>query len=238
MKLLNEDKEMFKTYQPGDIIQFRTLYMIQGDKEAQEATVIRDLGNTLEVSPKDKYYGDKKIIRKTNVRGALIKDEESLKEDLSDGWTVTDEMEEILDNMEKVVYELRNTFRGYYTQVATYNELADYFEYNMVNSMEEMARLIRNLNENSINESISNTTTLQTKIKDYYSSAYPEEEFFANQLKDNVTFKDVLNALKSSQDVYEVMGCGDSVVREHIFDALANILGVSYNKIYHMWLDK
>lgn len=143
MKLLNEDKEMFKTYQPGDIIQFRTLYMIQGDKEAQEATVIRDLGNTLEVAPKDKYYRDKKIIRKTNVRGALIKDEESLKEDLSDGWEITDEMEEILDNMEKVVYELRNTFRGYYTQVTTYNDLADYFDYNMVNSMEQMASMLR-----------------------------------------------------------------------------------------------
>ena len=52
-------------------------------------------------------------------------------------------MEEILDNMEKVVYELRNTFRGYYTQVTTYNDLADYFDYNMVNSMQEMASMLR-----------------------------------------------------------------------------------------------
>lgn len=65
------------------------------------------------------------------------------KEDLSDGWEITDEMEEILDNMEKVVYELRNTFRGYYTQVTTYNDLADYFDYNMVNSMQEMASMLR-----------------------------------------------------------------------------------------------
>lgn len=118
MKLLNEDKKMFKTYQPSDAIQ----------------------------------YGDKKIIRKTNVRGALIKDEELLKEDLYDGWTVTDEMEEILDNMEKVVYELRHTFRGYYTQVTTYNELADYFDYNMVNSMEEMASILREVESSSGNE--------------------------------------------------------------------------------------
>lgn len=112
MKLLNEDKKMFKTYQPGDIIQ----------------------------------------LRKTNVREALIKDEESLKEDLYDGWTVTDEMEEILDNMEKVVYELRHTFRGYYTQATTYNELADYFDYNMVNSMEQMASALREVELSPDNE--------------------------------------------------------------------------------------
>ena len=74
------------------------------------------------------------------------------KEDLSDGWEITDEMEEILDNMEKVIYELRNTFRGYYTQVTTYNDLADYFDYNMVNSMEQMASALREVELSSDNE--------------------------------------------------------------------------------------
>ena len=74
------------------------------------------------------------------------------KENLSDGWEITDEMEEILDNMEKVVYELRNTFRGYYTQVSSYNELADYFDYNMVNSMKQMASALREVELSSDNE--------------------------------------------------------------------------------------
>ena len=71
-------------------------------------------------------------------------------------------------------------------------------------------------------------------IKSFYLSDYPDDEL-GLELSD-ATFADVLDALNNGVDVYDIMGVGDSVIRERIFDRLASMLDVDYDVIYDLWL--
>ena len=55
-----------------------------------------------------------------------------------------------------------------------------------------------------------------------------------NDLKEKTTFNDVMNDLPN---VYKVIGVGDSVVRERVFEELSKRTKKSYNDIYDIWLD-
>ena len=46
----------------------------------------------------------------------------------------------------------------------------------------------------------------------------------------------ITNALDTYKDIYEVVGVGDSVIRERIFVKLAEIMEVDYDYIYNQWL--
>jgi len=37
--------------------------------------------------------------------------------------------------------------------------------------------------------------------------------------------------------VYALLGESDSIVRERVFDALATMMGVSYEVVYYQWLN-
>ena len=50
------------------------------------------------------------------------------------------------------------------------------------------------------------------------------------------TFQDLWRALERGDDVYDVMGAGDSIVRERLFDRLAELKRTDYDTIYEMWL--
>ena len=71
-------------------------------------------------------------------------------------------------------------------------------------------------------------------IKEFYLSDYPEDEL-GIELSD-ATFADILDALNNGVDVYDIMGYGDSVIRERIFERLADILDVDYDVIYDLWI--
>lgn len=77
------------------------------------------------------------------------------------------------------------------------------------------------------------------KIKEWYLKTFPNDEM-GQDLLPEVTFKDLFEALDAYQDVYvtlfgDEMG-GDSVIRERIFQALAEIMEVPYQEIYDQWL--
>jgi hypothetical protein len=42
--------------------------------------------------------------------------------------------------------------------------------------------------------------------------------------------------LDTYQDVYKYIGIADSIIRERIFEKLANEMGIDYNEIYNQWL--
>ena len=50
------------------------------------------------------------------------------------------------------------------------------------------------------------------------------------------TFKDLERVLRYGGNVYQVIGINDSVVREYAFEGLANLMGVSYDDVYDMWI--
>jgi hypothetical protein len=52
-----------------------------------------------------------------------------------------------------------------------------------------------------------------------------------------VTFQDAFECLQVGFDFYAFLGVSDSIVRERVFDALATLMGCSYEHIYYQWLD-
>ena len=76
---------------------------------------------------------------------------------------------------------------------------------------------------------------MEDKIKLWYQEKFTTDELGA-YLSD-CTFEDLHKDLTVGKDVYDTMGVGDSLVRERVFEELANRMSVSYEVIYRMWLD-
>ena len=74
-----------------------------------------------------------------------------------------------------------------------------------------------------------------TKIKEWYVTRYPTDEL-GIEINDEVTFYDLFVALDTYKDVYEVLGVGDSIIRERAFSKLAEMMQVDYGYIYEQWL--
>lgn len=72
-------------------------------------------------------------------------------------------------------------------------------------------------------------------IKEYYLSNYPTDEL-GNEIDTNATFVGLFHILDTYEDVYKYIGIADSIIRERIFEKLANEMAVDYNEIYNQWL--
>jgi hypothetical protein len=79
------------------------------------------------------------------------------------------------------------------------------------------------------------TKQLKTKVKDWYLKEHPSDEL-GKDLKENLTFEDLREALNNGQEIYEVLGAFDSIIREYCFAELAKRLNVEYNRVYTLWL--
>lgn len=77
--------------------------------------------------------------------------------------------------------------------------------------------------------------TEKTYVKEWYLRIYPTDDL-GNDLKGNITFKDVYYNLGLGGGLYEFVGIEDSIVRERIFEQLAIIKGVGYDVIYDKWM--
>ena len=75
-----------------------------------------------------------------------------------------------------------------------------------------------------------------SKIKDWYTKKYPTDDL-GEEINDSLTFKGLWGMMSQGYDVYEVLGVGDSLVRERVFEKLSEILGVDYGVVYDEWLD-
>jgi hypothetical protein len=73
------------------------------------------------------------------------------------------------------------------------------------------------------------------KIKDFYVNEFPTDDM-GEDINPNATFHGLYRVLNGQGDVYEYMGVSDSLVRERVFEKLANIKDVDYNEIYNLWL--
>lgn len=82
----------------------------------------------------------------------------------------------------------------------------------------------------------TNENTLETNVRSWYMNEYPTDELGEN-LPKTITFKDYEDYLNSGKDIYKLMGqVADSIIRERIFIELADIMNVSYKKVYDTWL--
>ena len=78
-----------------------------------------------------------------------------------------------------------------------------------------------------------------SRIKEWYLKEYSSDSL-GNQLLDGTTFYDLFYALDRKKDIYITLfgneEFGDSLIRERVFEKLAEIMGVDYNYIYEQWL--
>ena len=78
-----------------------------------------------------------------------------------------------------------------------------------------------------------------SRIKEWYLKEYSSDSL-GNQLLDSTTFYDLFYEKKKKKDIYTTLfgneELGDSLIRERVFEKLAEIMGVDYNYIYEQWL--
>jgi hypothetical protein len=73
-------------------------------------------------------------------------------------------------------------------------------------------------------------------IREFYLATYPTDEL-GLELNPNTTINGLLRAIVTNADVYEYIGVSDSLVRERLFEKLAEEFELDYNDIYDMWLE-
>lgn len=73
------------------------------------------------------------------------------------------------------------------------------------------------------------------KIKEWYTKEYASDDL-GEELNENITFMDLFETLDRHKDVYELIGVSDSIVRERLFEKLAEIMEVDYDYIYEQWI--
>ena len=80
------------------------------------------------------------------------------------------------------------------------------------------------------------TYNKRTRVLDFYASFYPNDEEGKN-INPNLTFSSLLRGMKKGVGFYDMVGVGDSIIRERIFVTLADLYANSdYGAIYSLWM--
>lgn len=75
------------------------------------------------------------------------------------------------------------------------------------------------------------------KIREYYLEAFPTDDL-GKGINPKATFAGLLNQLIVDGDVYEYLYVYDSIIRERLFEQLAEELGVGYEYVYNLWINE
>jgi len=73
------------------------------------------------------------------------------------------------------------------------------------------------------------------KLKTFYLEQYPTDDL-GIEIDANATFEGLFETLDKHSDVYEYIGLGDSLIRQRIFEKLAEIYGLTYDDVYTNWI--
>ena len=84
-------------------------------------------------------------------------------------------------------------------------------------------------------EEIEEIEESNVKLKDWYTKNYPTDDL-GEDIDDDNTFEDLWNGLHNKVNVYDIIGFGDSVLRERLFEHLSEIKGVDYDYVYNKWI--
>ena len=76
---------------------------------------------------------------------------------------------------------------------------------------------------------------IEIDIKDLYTETYPEDTC-GEDLMNSINFQELWESLKVRGDIYEFLGAHDSIIRERCFQKLSELINVSYDRIYDLWL--
>ena len=85
-------------------------------------------------------------------------------------------------------------------------------------------------------------TAEQSKIggedmKKYYHKKFPTDSIW-KEMRDDITLADAFKYFVDGEDIYAIMDCADSLVRERMFEIFCEMTGLEYDEIYYHWLGK
>jgi hypothetical protein len=80
------------------------------------------------------------------------------------------------------------------------------------------------------------TIAKRIKVKKWYLKTYPKDDL-GKEIREDITFWSLWAYMSQGYDVYNILGVGDSMIRERVFEELSKILGVDYDVIYQKWLN-
>ena len=72
-------------------------------------------------------------------------------------------------------------------------------------------------------------------IREFYIKAYPTDEL-GLELSTTATLVGMFARLIEGKDIYEYIGVTDSLIRERLFEKIAEEWNVSYDLVYKLWL--
>ena len=73
-------------------------------------------------------------------------------------------------------------------------------------------------------------------IREFYVAKYPSDDM-GDGINPTATFAGLLTQLIVGGDVYEYLYVYDSIIRERLFERLAEELNVKYEYVYNLWLN-
>lgn len=73
-------------------------------------------------------------------------------------------------------------------------------------------------------------------LREFYVNKYPTDDM-GKGINPKATFAGLLNKLVIGGDVYEYLYVYDSIIRERLFERLAEEIEVGYEYVYNLWLN-
>ena len=75
---------------------------------------------------------------------------------------------------------------------------------------------------------------LGKNIREWYAAEFSSDEL-SSKIHD-ISFYNLIDRMNHGENVYEILGVKDSIVRERVFDEAAQLLHVDYDVVYKKWL--
>jgi hypothetical protein len=171
-----------------------------------------------------------------------MKFKKNLLEDINDGWELEDTesgLLDLFDDLQRVAYELKNCIKGSYTKCTTYKELSMYLK-KKAEELNYEADAIMFLEESLTEDVDGLTLSPETKIKDAYASAAPED-YQLDKIHPDKTIADIWTEMQEGKNIYEIAsvdGTGfDSAIRETLFTFISDAFNISYDDVYNVWMN-
>lgn len=74
-------------------------------------------------------------------------------------------------------------------------------------------------------------------VREEYTKQHPDDGM-GRELNPNASFRDLFDCLRNGEDIYELIGADDSLIREELFKLLAKACRTDYYFVYYLWLNQ
>lgn len=82
---------------------------------------------------------------------------------------------------------------------------------------------------------IADCLLVEKHVQEWYTEQF-ESDPIGRQITDALSWYDLLEYMRRGENICEVIGVEDSLVRERVMGHLAKLLNVPYDVVYRLWL--